>query len=183
MVALKKQRSVFLIGPMGAGKTTIGRCLAGSLRLEFCDADHEIEKRTGATIPLIFAVEGEAGFRQRERNIIAELSRLPGLVLATGGGAVLDPDNREWLSKRGYGVYLYASVDQQLKRTVQDRNRPLLQTEDPRGRLQELMQIRDPLYRAIAEMIVQTDGRTVCSVVSEIINRLDVPGSKWVCPD
>ena len=129
---------------MGAGKSTIGRHLAKSLGLEFVDSDHEIERRTGASIPLIFDVEGEAGFRQREKKIIDELSRRDGIVLATGGGVVLDPDNRAWLRERGQVVYLYATVEQLLTRTAKDRNRPLLQTADPRARLQELLEVRDP---------------------------------------
>lgn len=161
--------SLFLIGPMGAGKSTIGRQLSIRLNMDFHDSDHEIEARTGVDIPLIFELEGEAGFRRRERIVIDELTRLPGIVLATGGGAILDPANRHHLSSRGRVVYLHASVNQQLRRTRRDRNRPLLQTEDPRARLEELMAVRDPLYREIACTVIETDGRRVRDVVKLII--------------
>ena len=161
--------NVFLVGPMGAGKTTIGRQLARLLKRDFLDSDREIEQRTGVNIPLIFELEGEAGFRTRERGVIDELTQLPGIVLATGGGAILDPDNRRHLSERGTVVYLETSVEQQLKRTGRDRNRPLLQTEDPKRRLEELLAIRDPLYREIANITVLTDGRTAKDVVNQIL--------------
>lgn len=164
--------NIFLVGPMGAGKTTIGRLVARSLSREFLDSDHEIEARTGADIPWIFDVEGESGFRRRERLAIDDLTQLKGVVLATGGGAVLDPDNRRHLGSRGMVVYLCTSVDQQLDRTRKDRNRPLLQTEDPRRRLEELMAMRDPLYREIADLVIETDGRTARSVASEIVRKL-----------
>jgi shikimate kinase len=164
--------SLFLTGPMGAGKSTIGRQLAKRLNKEFHDSDHEIEARTGVDIPLIFELEGEAGFRKREQTIIEELTRIPGIILATGGGAILDPGNRRNLSKRGRVIYLHASVNQQLKRTRRDRNRPLLQTADPRARLEELMAIRDPLYREIADIIIETDGKRVRDVVRQIIQQL-----------
>ena len=130
--------SIFLIGPMGAGKTTIGRRLALALHREFLDSDQEIERRAGASIPLIFAVEGETGFRTREKAVIAELTRRPNIILATGGGVVLDPDNRRCLAGRGFVVYLCASVDEQLRRTRGDTQRPLLQTADPRAWLAHL---------------------------------------------
>ena len=161
--------SLFLVGPMGAGKSTIGRQLSIRLNMDFHDSDHEIEARTGVDIPLIFELEGEAGFRKRERIVIDELTRLPGIVLATGGGAVLDPANRRHLSSRGRVIYLHASVNQQLRRTRRDRNRPLLQTGDPRARLEELMAVRDPLYREIADTVIETDGRRVREVVRQII--------------
>lgn len=161
--------SLFLIGPMGAGKSTIGRQLSIRLNMEFHDSDHEIEARTGVDIPLIFELEGEAGFRKRERIVIDELTRLPGIVLATGGGAILDAANRRHLSSRGRVVYLHASVNQQLRRTRRDRNRPLLQTKDPRAKLEELMAVRDPLYREIAHTVIDTDGRRVREVVKQII--------------
>jgi len=164
--------NIFLVGPMGAGKTTIGRLVARSLNREFLDSDHEIESRTGADIPWIFDVEGESGFRRRERLAIDDLTQLKGVVLATGGGAVLDPDNRRHLGARGMVVYLCTSVDQQLDRTRKDRNRPLLQTEDPRRRLEELMAVRDPLYREIADLVIETDGRTARSVAGEIVRKL-----------
>ena len=167
--------NLFLVGPMGAGKSTIGRRLAQTLGLSFHDSDTEIEQRTGASIALIFDIEGEAGFRRREHELLKELTRLPGVVLATGGGAVLDPDNRAMLTQRGRVIYLCASVDQQLQRTARDRKRPLLQTPDPRTRLAQLMAARDPLYREIAELIVATDGRSVQAVVKDIVRRLRAP--------
>jgi shikimate kinase len=170
---MKMPGSLFLTGPMGAGKSTIGRQLARQLRLEFHDSDHEIEHRTGVDIPLIFEIEGEAGFRKREKAVIEELTRLPGIVLATGGGAILDPENRKHLSDRGRVIYLHTSVNQQLKRTGKDRNRPLLQTEDPRQRLIDLMQVREPLYREIADLVINTDGKHVRDVVREILQQLD----------
>ncbi|HYQ71034.1 MAG TPA: shikimate kinase AroK [Gammaproteobacteria bacterium] len=164
--------SLFLTGPMGAGKSTIGRQLSKRLNKEFHDSDHEIETRTGVDIPLIFELEGEAGFRKREQAVIEELTRLPGIILATGGGAILDRDNRHHLSSRGRVIYLHASIDQQLKRTRRDRNRPLLQTADPRAKLEELMAIRDPLYREIADVTIETDGKRVRDVVRQIIQQL-----------
>lgn len=152
-----KPDNIFLVGPMGAGKTTIGRQLAKSLGLDFVDSDHEIENRTGVGIPLIFEVEGEAGFRRREREMIDELTRRGNIVLATGGGAVLDAANRAHLSARGQVVYLHASLEHLLKRTAKDRNRPLLQTDNPRARLQQILEQRDPLYREIADLVVETD--------------------------
>ena len=164
--------SLFLTGPMGAGKSTIGRQLAKQLLLPFHDSDHEIESRTGVDIPLIFELEGEAGFRKRETTVIDELTRLPNIVLATGGGAVMDPDNRQHLKTRGRVIYLHTSVNHQLKRTRKDRNRPLLQTGNPRDKLEELMSIRDPLYREIASIIIDTDGMRVRDVVKIIMQRL-----------
>lgn len=155
---LSAHQNIFLIGPMGAGKTTVGRLLAQTLAKTFLDSDREIETRTGASIPLIFELEGEAGFRAREKAMIDELTRREGVVLATGGGAILDPDNRRALAGRGLVVYLETSVDEQLRRTARDENRPLLRTADPRGRLEELLRIRAPLYREIADLTVNTDG-------------------------
>ena len=157
---------------MGAGKSTIGRLLAKELRLPFKDSDKEIEQRTGASIPLIFDVEGEGGFREREHAVIADLCRLDGVVLATGGGAVIREDNRKVLRAGGRVVYLCTSVDQQLERTARDRNRPLLQAADPRGVLANLMAVRDPLYRSIADVIIETDERPPRLVVMEILDRL-----------
>ena len=170
---MKTPGSLFLTGPMGAGKSTIGRQLSKQLDLPFHDSDHEIEARTGVDIPLIFDLEGETGFRKRESVVIDELTQLPGIVLATGGGAILDPANREHLGNRGKVIYLHASVNQQLKRTRMDRNRPLLQTEDPRARLEELMAIRDPLYREIATIVIDTDGMRVRDVVKKILEMLE----------
>jgi shikimate kinase len=164
--------SLFLTGPMGAGKSTIGRQLAKQLRLPFHDSDHEIESRTGVDIPLIFELEGEAGFRKREASVIDELTRLPNIVLATGGGAVMDPANRQHLKTRGRVIYLHTSVNHQLKRTRKDRKRPLLQTGNPREKLDELMSIRDPLYRELASIIIDTNGMRVRDVVKIIMQRL-----------
>mgnify|MGYP003108786136 FL=1 len=158
---------------MGAGKSTIGRLLAKELRLPFKDSDKEIEQRTGADIPWIFDVEGEVGFREREQAVIAELCELDGLVMATGGGAVLRAENRAALRQGGRVVYLHASVEQQIDRTSRDRNRPLLRTADPGKVLSDLLAIRDPLYREIADVIVETDERPPRLVVQEILERLD----------
>jgi len=169
---MKMPGNLFLTGPMGAGKSTIGRQLARQLKIPFHDSDHEIEQRTGVDIPLIFELEGEAGFRKRESAIIDELTRLQGIVLATGGGAILDQQNREHLTSRGTVIYLHTSVSQQLKRTGRDRNRPLLQTSDPRLKLEELMAVREPLYRDTADIIIDTDGMRVMDVVRQIIRQL-----------
>jgi shikimate kinase len=158
---------------MGVGKTTIGRVLAEQLELRFLDSDREIEAATGADIPWIFDVEGEAGFRQRESRMIAELTALQGIVLATGGGSVLAPDNRSYLKSRGFVVYLRASLSQQLERTSRDRNRPLLQTPDPAAKIAELMKIREPLYRETADIVVDTNRRSPRMVCLEIARRLE----------
>ena len=169
---MKTPGSLFLTGPMGAGKSTIGRQLSRQLRMTFYDSDREIENRTGVDIPLIFELEGEQGFRKRERLVIDELTSLPDIVLATGGGAILDADNRKHLAERGLVIYLHASVNQQLARTKHDRNRPLLQTDNPRQRLDDLMKLRDPLYREIADLVIDTDGKRVMAVVNQIIRKL-----------
>lgn len=165
--------NIFLVGPMGAGKTTIGRRLAQVLNQDFADSDREIERRTGASIPLIFEMEGEAGFRAREKAVIADLTRKSGIVLATGGGVVLDPANRRCLTEHGLVIYLKTSVNEQLRRTRHDPNRPLLQTADPRARLEELLKIRAPLYREVANLVVCTDGRHVKRVVQTILRCLE----------
>jgi shikimate kinase len=144
--------NVFLVGPMGSGKTTIGQRLADLLGLEFLDCDRELEARTGASVSLIFDVEGECGFRDREAQIIEELAARDGILLATGGGAVIRAGNREVLRRRGLVVYLRTTVDQQLRRLSRDRSRPLLQTDDRRERLQELARQRDPLYEEVADI-------------------------------
>jgi shikimate kinase len=164
--------SIFLIGPMGSGKTAVGRQLARMLDLEFHDSDVEIESRTGVDIPLIFEKEGEAGFREREREVIDSLTAREGIVLATGGGAVLRSSNREHLATRGCVVYLQTSVDQQLERTRHGRQRPLLYTNDPKSRLRELLIERLPLYEATADFVVSTDGRRVQAVADEIVQLL-----------
>ncbi len=153
---------------MGAGKTTIGKRLARSLRRRFVDCDHEIERRTGATIPLIFEIEGEAGFRARERRVIEDLTQEPDSVLATGGGAVLDPVNRELLASRGLVVYLHAPIELLVARTRNDTNRPLLQNGNRGQRLRELMAQREPLYREIADLTVDTGAMTMGEIVHAI---------------
>ena len=157
---------------MGVGKSTIGRQLADLLVFAFFDSDHEIERRTGAAIPLIFAVEGEAGFRRRETAVIDELTQSRGIVLATGGGAILLPANRTVLRDRGCVVYLQADIDTLYERTRRDRNRPLLQTENPRAKLEELMTIRAPLYLETAHIVVPTDQRGAGQIAREIATQL-----------
>lgn len=170
------RKNVVLVGPMGAGKTTIGRLLSMTLGLEFIDSDRAIEEKAGANIPWIFDVEGEEGFRRREESMIASLCDEQGIVLATGGGAVTREANRNVLKQRGFVIYLHTTVAQQLERTARDRNRPLLQTEDPEAVLQKLFSIRDPLYREVASLIVNTDRRSPRSVVNEITKKLQTEG-------
>lgn len=172
--------NIFLIGPMGAGKTTIGRRLAEARGLEFLDSDQEIESRTGVDIAYIFEKEGEDGFRRREKATIAELSARSHIVLATGGGAILDPENRQLLSARGMVVYLHASIEQQVARTARAENRPLLQnTPDRREVLERLFAIRDPLYREISDLVLLTDGRNAKLLVREIEEYLDRPATRF----
>lgn len=154
---------------MGAGKTTIGRMLAKGLKISFVDSDKEIEKRTGVSIPMIFEYEGEDGFRKREGEVLTELTRMDGIVLATGGGAVLLPGNRECLRRRGFVVYLYCSVEKQLERTRKDSNRPLLNTENPRQRLFDLFSIREPIYRNLADVVIDTGQCSSRSAVRQIL--------------
>lgn len=154
---------------MGAGKSAVGKHLARDLHLDFVDSDDEIEARTGVDVPFIFEKEGEAGFRKREAAVIADLSERDNVVLATGGGAVILPENRNHLGARGYVVYLFTSVDQQVRRTAKGRERPLLEGGDPRQILEDLLAIRDPMYREVADLVVDTDGRKVASVADEII--------------
>jgi shikimate kinase len=165
-------QNVFLVGPMGAGKSAVGRQLSKMLHLSFVDSDDEIESRTGVDIPFIFEKEGEEGFRKREAKVIDDLSAMDGIVLATGGGAIVDPQNRSHLGARGFVVYLFTTVDQQVARTLKGRERPMLAKGDSREILEELMVFRDPLYREIADLTVETDGRKVNAVASEILERL-----------
>ncbi|MES2319749.1 MAG: bifunctional shikimate kinase/3-dehydroquinate synthase AroKB [Pseudomonadota bacterium] len=165
-------RNVFLVGLMGAGKTTIGRILARKLGLRFIDSDHEIEARTGASIPWIFEIEGEASFRRREAEVIRDLTAQDGIVLATGGGAVLDPESRAYLKQRGRVIYLRANVSSIMLRTSHDKNRPLLQTADPRRKLDELTAQREPLYREIADLVIDTGRPNVQSMVQTILAQL-----------
>ena len=169
---MKKPQNVFLIGPMGAGKSAVGRQLARLLHLSFMDSDDEIESRTGVDISFIFEKEGEDGFRKREAKVIDDLSKIEGVVLATGGGAVIDPQNQSHLGARGFVIYLYTTVDQQLARTQKGRERPLLESGDRREILEELMEQRDALYREVADLIIETDGRKVRAVADEILERL-----------
>lgn len=164
--------NIFLVGPMGVGKTTIGKVLADQLDMEFFDSDREIEVVTGADIPWIFDVEGEPGFRIRESKMIEDLSSRDGVVLATGGGSVLADENRKWIKERGFVVYLRASLAQQVERTSRDKNRPLLQTPDPASKIKELMKIREPLYREVADIVVDTNRRNPKTVSNEIVTRL-----------
>ena len=160
--------NIFLIGMMGAGKTSVGRMLARRLGKSFFDSDHVIEERTGVRIPVIFDIEGEAGFRARESAVLAELTALSDVVLATGGGAVLAPENREMLRSRGTVVYLRAAIKELLNRTRHDKNRPLLQTADPRKRLTELYEARDPLYKDVAHVVVDTGSQSLSSLVNRL---------------
>ena len=169
---MNKPKNLFLVGPMGAGKSAVGRHLARLLHLEFVDSDEEIETRTGVDIPFIFEKEGEEGFRKREIKVIDELSQREGVVLATGGGAIADPESRSRLGARGFVVYLHTSVKQQLERTKRRHKRPLLENEDKEKVLRELMEQRDPLYREISDLIIETDGRRVQTVAREIHDAL-----------
>jgi shikimate kinase len=168
-----KAGNIFLVGLMGAGKTTVGRLLARRLKLRFFDADHEIERRCGVKIPLIFEIEGEAGFRAREQQVIAELSALRGIVLATGGGAVLDADNRRRLAAGGTVVYLNARPEDLYERVRHDRNRPLLATADPLARLRALHAERDGLYRALADVVVDTGAQSVQLLARGLAEKLE----------
>jgi shikimate kinase len=170
--AMRGKTSVFLIGPMGSGKTAVGRHVARALGLPFHDSDAEIERRTGVDIPYIFEREGEAGFRQREREALEALTALEGIVLATGGGAVLLPENRRTLAERGRVVYLKTSVSQQADRVRHGRHRPLLATGDHAARLGQLMDLRAPLYAEIADVTVSTDGRRVTHVAEQVLREL-----------
>lgn len=171
---LEELPSVFLVGPMGSGKTTIGRLLAKQLGREFVDSDWYIESQTGADIAWIFAKEGEAGFRVRETRAIDELTRHSQIVLATGGGAVISAENRKFLHERGIVVYLNASVDVQMIRTAKDKSRPLLQQPNPRQILQDLYQIRDPLYRQIAHIIMPTGHTYPRYMVNQLLRQLEI---------
>ncbi|HWP94277.1 MAG TPA: shikimate kinase AroK [Gammaproteobacteria bacterium] len=169
---------IFLVGPMGAGKTAVGRALAQALGYEFHDTDLEIVRRTGVDVPYIFEIEGEEGFRRRESEAIDALSRQSRIVLATGGGAVLADTNRRHLAERGFVVFLDATPATQLARTRRSRHRPLLAGDDPGQRLRELYARREPLYREIADLVVPTDGKRVTQVVRLILRSLDTAGQR-----
>ena len=165
--------NIFLIGSMGAGKSTIARRLAATLDKEFVDADRELEQRTGVEIPLIFELEGEDGFRKRERDLLAELVMREDIVLATGGGVVLSADNRANLAEQGFVIYLDTPVDLLVARVARDRHRPLMQTPDPKATMREIMRIRDPLYRENADIVVKSSHRSSRFVVREILQRIE----------
>ncbi len=165
-------RRLFLVGPMAAGKTTLGRQLAQRLDMAFVDSDREIEARAGVDIPTIFDFEGEAGFRQREHRVLDELTQRDNIVVATGGGAILRPENRQILHERGFVVHLAIPVDEQLRRTRRDRSRPLLQRGDRRATLTKLTQERDPLYRDVAHVTIATEGRRSRQMLDRILAHL-----------
>ena len=169
---MSEVQRVFLVGPMGTGKTTIGNQLAKALNFEFIDADEALEKRTGASIKLIFDVEGEQGFREREEKILDDLTQRKQVVLATGGGAVLREANRAALSERGFVVYLRSPVETLIERTRFDTSRPLLKTEDPAATLREIMENREPLYEAVADLIVDTETLNIKQIVKRIADEL-----------
>ncbi|MBS1226763.1 MAG: Shikimate kinase [Proteobacteria bacterium] len=170
------KRNVYLVGLMGAGKTTIGRSLAKRLALDFVDSDHEIEARTGVSIPTVFEIEGEEGFRKRESQVIADLSRLCGRVVATGGGAVLREENRRNMKASGFVVYLNVPPHTLLERTRNDRNRPLLQVADPLLRLKELFVQRDSFYREVADLVVDGGRSNAQGVLQLLIKEV---GERW----
>jgi len=169
---MRRRANLYLVGMMGAGKTTIGRLIARRMKMRFVDGDHEIERRCGVKVPLIFEIEGEPGFRAREAQVLAELTALEGIVLATGGGAVLAEDNRRRLAARGTVVYLCARPEDLYERVRQDRNRPLLATPDPLGRLRELYAERDPLYRAVADLVIDTGRQSVQALARGLVEQL-----------
>lgn len=166
---MRNTRNIYLIGPMGAGKSTVGRLLARTLDVMFVDSDREIEQRAGVSIPTIFEYEGEAGFRRRESEALAELTQLEGVVLATGGGSIMREENRVCLHQRGFVVYLQCSIDKQLERIGKDPNRPLLQTENPRETLRELIHTREPYYRALADFVIDTGQYTSRLAIRQIL--------------
>ena len=170
---MKRAGNLYMVGLMGAGKTTVGRLLARRLKLRFLDSDHEIERRCGVKVPVIFEIEGEAGFRSRESRAIAELTALEGIVLATGGGVVISSENRRLLAASGTVVYLCARPEDLYERVRHDRNRPLLATPDPLARLRELYAERDPLYRAIADLVVDTGRQGVQALARDLLDKLE----------
>lgn len=170
---MAEKRNIFLVGPMGAGKSTIGRHLAQQLHMDFFDSDTVIEDRTGADISWVFDVEGEAGFRVREEGVIDDLTQEQGLVLATGGGSVVSKENRNRLSARGVVVYLETTIEKQLARTQRDKKRPLLQTEEPRRVLEALAQERNPMYEEVADYVVRTDDQSAKVVANQIIKMIE----------
>lgn len=168
--------NIFLVGPMGAGKSTIGRQLAKVLHRKFYDSDKVIEQRTGVSISWIFEMEGEAGFRERESKTIEELTGMENIVLATGGGVVLSAQNRAFLKQRGHVIYLSATAEQLYRRTARDKKRPLLQTGDRRKQIEELMAKRDPLYREVADIVLKTSDQSIQHTVNDVIKKLKKTG-------
>ncbi len=164
--------NLFFIGFMGAGKTTIGRAVAHQLGRPFLDTDHEIEARCGVKIATIFELEGEEGFRRRESRVLDELTRRSGIVLATGGGIVLRPENREMLRTRGQVIYLDATLPEIWRRTRRNRNRPLLQTDNPRARLEALFCERDPLYREVAHIVMPAHCGSIAQAAANVLAQL-----------
>lgn len=173
LLKMAEKRNIFLVGPMGAGKSTIGRHLAQQLHMEFYDSDTVIEERTGADIAWVFDVEGEPGFRIREEKVINDLTEMQGIVLATGGGSILSRESRNRLSARGIVVYLETTIEKQLARTQRDKKRPLLQTDNPREVLERLAGEREPLYVEIADFVVRTDDQSAKIVANQIIELLE----------
>ena len=167
--------NIFLVGFMGSGKSTVGQRLAAELGKEFFDCDRVLEERTGVDIPYIFDLEGETGFRRREAAVLRELTGKRGIVLSTGGGVVGDPDNRRALAANGFVIYLHAPAELLHQRTSRDRNRPMLYADDPRTRIDELLDVRDPLYRGVADLVVETGRRGSRRVVQEIVRALSDP--------
>lgn len=170
---MKPGDNIYLVGMMGAGKTTVGKLLARRLKRRFVDSDHEIERRCGVRIPVIFDIEGEAGFRGREEQAIAELAGLEGTVLATGGGAVLSAENRRRLAARGMTVYLHALPEDLHRRLRHDKGRPLLATPDPLQRLRDLYATRDPLYRQVADIVIETGTQSVQALARELLAKIE----------
>ncbi|KPV94143.1 Shikimate kinase 1 [Pseudoalteromonas sp. P1-9] len=171
---MAEKRNIFLVGPMGAGKSTIGRHLADQLHLEFFDSDQEIERRTGADIAWVFDIEGEEGFRRREESVISDLTEKQGIVLATGGGSIISKDVRNKLSARGIVVYLETPIEKQLARTQRDKKRPLLQTEEaPKDVLVRLADERNPLYAEVSDFVVRTDEQSAKVVANQIIEKIN----------
>ena len=169
---MAEKRNIFLVGPMGAGKSTIGRHLADELHLDFYDSDQEIERRSGADIAWVFDLEGEDGFRAREENIINDLTDKQGIVLATGGGSIVTKAVRNRLSARGIVVYLQTTIDKQVARTQRDKRRPLLQNNDPEQVLRDLADLRNPLYEEVADYVVDTDDQSARAVANQIISKI-----------
>ena len=169
---MAEKRNIFLVGPMGAGKSTIGRHLADELHLDFYDSDQEIERRTGADIAWIFDLEGEDGFRKREETVINDLTDKQGIVLATGGGSIVTKAVRNRLSAPGIVVYLQTTIDKQVARTQRDKRRPLLQNNDPEQVLRDLADLRNPLYEEVADYVVDTDDQSARAVANQIISKI-----------